>query len=185
MIKLKPGWSRQAYGLLLNVAKLAGVLSLAYGVGFGIFQYFEAKKEKRIEQSLALFRQFNNPPFTDYRKNISVTVIGNSAQLIEAASDEKKLGEAIATMVRQGKIETDLSLVMDFFDGVVYCAAKNICDADISYDLFYARAKEIYLSFYQYIQAQRSSFAGNEFGAGLETLVTIKKTPPKKLASAP
>ncbi len=184
-ITLKPGWGKRGYEFLVNAAKIAGVLSLIYGVGFGVFQYFETKKEKRVEQSLALFKQFNNPPFTDYRRSINTAVIGNSALIYEAASDEKKLTEAIDTMVRKGGIATDLILVMDFFDGVVYCAAKNICDADISYDLFYSRAKELYVSFYQYIEAQRNSFAGNDFGAGLETLVKLKKPPVSRVAAAP
>ena len=176
--KLRLG--EKGFNLLLNIAKVAGAISLIYGVVFGMFQFFESKKEKRIEESLALFRQFNNAPFTEYRKNINVAIIGSSTAIFEAASDENKLAVTMANVVRNGKIETDLVLVMDFFDGVVYCAAKNICDTDISYDLFYARARELYVTFYQYIQAQRSSFAGNDFGAGLETLVSLKKEKAKK-----
>jgi hypothetical protein len=65
--RCRPRLGKKAYGLLLNAAKVAGVLSLIYGVGFGIFQYYEAKKEKRIEESLTLFREFNNALFTDYQ----------------------------------------------------------------------------------------------------------------------
>ena len=171
---------KKTHDLLLNFAKFAGVASLIYGIVFGVLQYIEAKKEKRIEQTLALFRQFNNAPYTEYRKNINIVVIGSSRDIFEAASDEAKLAATIANVVRNGKIETDLLLVMDFFDGVVYCAAKNICDAEISYDLFHSRARELYIPFYQYIQTQRGSFAGNDFGAGVETLVKLKKAAAKQ-----
>jgi hypothetical protein len=86
--------------------------------------------------------------------------------------------------VHKGKIETDLVFLVDFFDGVAYCAAKNICDPNISYDLFYARGRELYATFYQYIKAQRNTFTGNDFGVGLETLVTYKTTETKAVEKA-
>ncbi|MEP7031014.1 MAG: hypothetical protein ABI830_08795 [Pseudolabrys sp.] len=182
--RFKLSLGKRGYNILLNIAKVAGVVSLIYGAGFGIFQYIESKKDKRVEQSFALFRQFNTAPFTEYRKNINNVVGDNSSDIVEAASDEAKLTVAMVNIVQKGKIGTDLVLVMDFFDGVVYCAAKNICDPNISGDLFYARGRELYTTFYQYIIARRSSFAGNDFGAGLETLVRIKsareKTAEKK-----
>jgi hypothetical protein len=162
------------YGFLLNVAKVAGAISLVYGATFGIFQYLESKQDKRIEQSLSLFRQFNNAPFTEYRKNVNAALLSSGGDLSDAAADEGKLTEAQANIVHKGKIETDLVFLVDFFDGVAYCAAKNICDPNISYDLFYARGRELYATFYQYIKAQRNTFTGNDFGVGLETLVTYK-----------
>jgi len=178
--RFTPRLGKKTYDLLLNTAKVAGVLSLIYGVGFGIFQYYESKKEKRIEESLSLFRQFNNAPFTDYRKRINIAIIDHRTEIASAASDEKQLAATIMNVVRQEKLETDLAFVLNFFDGVVYCAAKNICDPDISYDLFYASARELYVPFYQYIQSQRDSF--NDFGAGIETLVKLKSTTADKQA---
>ncbi len=169
--KLRLG--RKTYDFLLNAAKVAGVISLIYGVGFGIFQYYEAKKEKRIEESLSLFRQFNTAPFTDYRRNISIALVDNRQEIADAASDEKLLAAAIASVVRKANLEAEVAFVFNFFDTVVYCAAKNICDPDVTYDLFYASANELYVPFYQYIQAQRNSF--NDFGLGVETLVELKK----------
>jgi hypothetical protein len=161
--------------LVVMAAKAITGVSVISGVVFATLQYVESKQEKRIEQSLALFRQFNTTPYTDYRKKINVVIIDHTQDIFEAASDEAKLAATMQMVVRNNKIETDIGLVMDFFDGVVYCAAKNICDPQISYDLFYARGHELYVTFYQYIKAQRGSFAGNDFGAGLETLVKLKK----------
>jgi hypothetical protein len=170
--RLRLRLGRKTYDFLLNTAKVAGVISLIYGVGFGIFQYYESKKEKRIEESLSLFRQFNNAPFTEYRKHINIVLIDNRKEIADAASDEKQLTVTIMSVVRKEKLEADLAFVFNFFDTVVYCAAKNICDPDVTYDLFYAGAQELYIPFYQYIQAQRNSF--NDFGLGVETLVKLK-----------
>lgn len=161
--------------IVVMAAKAVGFISVVSGIVFATLQYVESKQEKRIEQSLALFRQFNTTPYTDYRKKINVVIIDHTQDIFDAASDEEKLAATMQMVVRNNKIETDIGLVMDFFDGVVYCAAKNICDPQISYDLFYARGRELYVTFYQYIKAQRGSFAGNDFGAGLETLVKLKK----------
>jgi len=181
---LKLPLGRKTYDFLLNTAKVAGVLSLVYGVGFGIFQYYEAKKEKRIQESLSLFRQFNSMPFTGYRNDIDIALIDNRKEIAGAASDEKKFAATIADVVRKSKLEAELAFVFNFFDTVVYCAAKNICDPDVTYDLFYAGAQELYIPFYQYIQAQRNSF--NDFVLGVETLVNLKQSsgrPPPNVAA--
>jgi hypothetical protein len=172
--RLKRHFGKKSYDLLLNIAKVAGAISLIYGVGFGIFQYYESKKEKRIEESLALFRQFNNTPFTDYRKRINIVVIDNRKEIADAAGDEKQLTAAIVGVVRREKLEAELAFVLNFYDTVVYCAAKNICDPNIILDLFYPSARELYLPLYQYIQAQQSSF--NDFGVGIATLIKLKSS---------
>jgi hypothetical protein len=180
--RFRPRFGKQTYDFLFNIAKVAGGLSLIYGVAFGVFQYYETKKEKRIEESLQLFRQFNNAPFTDYRKRINIAVIDNRQDIADAAADEKQLAAAVMKIVQKEKLETDLAFMFNFFDTVVYCAAKNICDPDIILDLFYPSARELYVPFYQYIQTQQNSF--NEFGVGVETLVRLKNSTAPKLTVA-
>jgi hypothetical protein len=166
-------FGEKTYDFLLNTAKVAGVLSLIYGVGFGIFQYYESKAEKRVAESLSLFRQFNNAPFTGYRQRINIALIDNRTEIANAATDEKQLAAAIGNVVRKEKLEPDLAFVFNFFDTVVYCAAKNICDPDVTFDLFYPNARELYIPFYQYIRAQQNSF--NDFGLGIQTLIKLKQ----------
>ena len=123
-------------------------------------------------------------PFTGYRNDIDIALIDNRKEIADAASDEKKFAATIADVVRKSKLEAELAFVFNFFDTVVYCAAENICDPDVTYDLFYAGAQELYIPFYQYIQAQRNSF--NDFGLGVETLVKLKQSsgrPPPNVAA--
>jgi hypothetical protein len=164
---------KKAYGWSLDAAKVAGIFSVIFGVVFGIVQYNQARNDKRVEQSLQLFRQFNNPPYTDYRKRINVAVIDNRLKITDAVTDEARLTAAVTDMVRKEKIETDLAFVLSFFDTVAYCAAQDICNSQIILDLFYPSAWELYVPFYQYIRIQQSAF--NEFGAGVLTLVDLKK----------
>lgn len=173
---------KKTYDFLLNTAKVAGVLSLIYGVGFGIFQYYESKAEKRISETLSLFRQFNTAPFTGYRQRINIALIDNRAKIANAAADEKQFAATIRNVVRAERLEPDLSFVFNFFDTVVYCAAKNICDPDVTYDLFYPSAVELYVPFYQYIRAQQNSF--NTFGVGVQTLVKLRRKSADRQAQA-
>ncbi len=170
--RIRQRLGQKTYDFLLNTAKLAGVLSLAYGVGFGVFQYYESKQEKRVEETLSLFRQFNNPPYTEYRKHVDIALEANAAELANAAGDEAQLAAAFKRVMQKEQAESDIAFIFNFFDTVVYCASKNICDPDITFDLFHASAHRRFAQFYQYIQAQRSS--DNEYGAGAETLVKLE-----------
>jgi hypothetical protein len=87
-------------------------------------------------------------------------------------ADEKLLTTTIMGVVQRKRLETDLAFVFNFFDTVVYCAAKNICDPDIILYLFHPSARELYVPFYQYIRAQQNSF--NDFGLGVLTLVKLR-----------
>jgi hypothetical protein len=169
--KLRLG--KKTYERSLDAAKVAGVISVIFGVVFGTVQYFQARDDKRIEESLQLFRQFNNAPYTDYRKRINVAIIENQAAINAAVGDEKKLAAAVLGIVQKEKLETDVAFVLNFFDTVAYCAAQSICDSQIVLDLFYPSALEIYVPFYQYIRMQQNALY--DYGAGVFTLVDLKR----------
>jgi hypothetical protein len=168
-------WFSGSYTALARLAKIAAALSLIYGIGYSWFQFTEAKQDKRVEQSLTLFRHFNSAPFTAYREKINNALIKNKEPIIAAAANEQALEAKIAEVVIKEAITTDLDLIMDFYDGVAFCAARQICDSDVALNLFHGRAKEFYINFYQYINLQRQSFGGNEFGLGVETIVRLGK----------
>jgi hypothetical protein len=176
-------WFSGSYNALTRIGKVAAALSLVYGIAYGWFQFIQAKKDRRVEQSLTMFRQFHNSPFTGYREKINNALIKHKQRIIEAAASEEALEKKITEVILQEAIATDLDLIMDFYDGVAFCAAREICDADVTFNLFHGRAKEFYTNFYQYIMLQRQSFGGNEFGVGVETLVRLREAEPPKGAT--
>lgn len=169
--KLRLG--KKTYDRSLDAAKVAGVISVIFGVVFGTVQYYQARSDKRVEESLQLFRQFNNAPYTDYRKRINIAYTDHHEAIDEAASDVNQFTAAVVDMVQKEKLETELAFVLNFFDTVTYCAAQNICDSQIVLDLFYPSAVELYERYYQYIKVRQLSTA--EFGAGVLTLVDLRK----------
>jgi hypothetical protein len=165
----KSGLLTGGYAVLVRIAQVAGALSFMSGLAIAGAEYYNSKRDKQVEQALTLSRQYNNPPFSAYRENID-RAIGNHSDLINASvSDADKLASAINEIIAKEKIGPDLVFVMDFYDVAAYCIAKRICDGDITYDLFYKRARQLYVTFYQYIQARRNISTAEDFGSGLET----------------
>jgi hypothetical protein len=161
------------YRRCLELGKLAGALAVIFGLPYGIWQYLESKQDKRVEQTLALFRQYNSPPFISYREHISKAIMKNRKEILEAAKDEDQLKTLINEVLVKENIELDTWLVMDFFDGVLACIKNKLCDPEVTYDLFSCRAQDVFLTFYQYIAEQRSTTV--HFGDGLETIARARQ----------
>lgn len=172
-----------AYKRLLQLGKVAGALTFLFGIPYGAYQYLQAKHDQRVAQSLQLFKDFNSSPFTQYRERLITAVALYKSQLAAAAKDEKELRNTVLSMIEKQKIEIDLLMMMDFFDGVTVCVVDNLCDADTTERLFGQRARELYINFYQYIDWQRNTIATAEFGLGLETIALTTRAKPKKPAN--
>ena len=166
------------YKRLLQIGKVAGTITFLFGIPYGIWQYIEKQEQARVEQSLKLFDKFNSPPITTYRENISKAVSEHSAELEAAAKDEQTYAKAVIQLAEKNGIESSLWLVMDFFDGVTICVVNNICDAHTIAQLFAERAKDLYITFYQYIKTRRKG-PTSTFAVGLETVATSSRSPKK------
>jgi hypothetical protein len=167
-------WTK-VLSFLVSAGTIASGATFIFGIFYGGYQYFEVKKEKRIQESLALYRQFNNTPTVVYRENIYKVLAEHHDEIAAAAASEDQLEKTIVEVVKKGQIANQLILVMDFFDGLVFCVSKNICDAETTVELFYGRSTELYTTFYQYIQLQRQSNASRDFGLGLQTIAEMKR----------
>jgi hypothetical protein len=160
---------------LVAAGTVASGATFIFGIFYGGYQYFEVKEERRVQESLALYRQFNNTPIVAYRENIYKVLADHRDEIAAAAVSEDQLEKIITQVVKDGQIANQLILVMDFFDGLVFCVSKNICDAETTIELFYGRSTELYTTFYQYIQLQRQSYGSRDFGLGLQTIAEMKK----------
>jgi hypothetical protein len=170
----KSGLLTGGYTVLVRIAQVAGALSFISGLVIATGEYYSSKRDKQVEQALTLSRQYNNMPFSAYRENIDRAISNNSELINTSASEEQKLERTMNEIIQKEKIGPDLVFVMDFYDVAAYCIAKRICDSDITYDLFYKRAKQLYITFYQYIQARRNISTAEDFGSGLEAFARFK-----------
>jgi hypothetical protein len=166
-------WKRIS-NFLVAAGKIAGGTTFIFGIFYGVYQYFDGQYEKRVQETLTLYRQFNNTPLVAYRSDIYRVLAENQEAISTATDDEAKLEVEIRTVVKTGKIANQLIMVMDFFDGLVFCVSKRICDPETALDLFYGRSREFYTTFYQYIQYQRRNASSQDFGLGLQTFAELK-----------
>src|SRR4030095_6597171 len=116
----------------------------------------------------------NNMPIVTYRSDIYKVLAENQETISDAAVDEAQLEAAILSVVKKGAIANQLIMMMDFFDGLVFCVSKHICDPETALDLFYSRSRELYTTFYQYIHLQRRNTSSSDFGLGLQTFAEMK-----------
>jgi hypothetical protein len=164
---------KKIYLGLLEIGKVAGGITFLFGIFYGIYQYFETTKANQIAQTLAFYKDFNSTPISDYRAAIFGAVAKHQSEIAAAAVDETKLEATINSIVAEEGLANQLMLTMDFFDGLVFCVTKKICDSETAVSLFHARASEIYTTFYQYIVAQRNAWASSDFGLGLQTFAEL------------
>lgn len=165
---------KKLYVALKEIGKIAGGATFLFGIVYGTYQFFETQKENRIAQTLTFYKEFNSAPVSDYRAAIFGAVAQHQNEIAAAAVDEAKLTDTMKKIVAEEGLANQLMLTMDFFDGLVFCVTKKICDSEIAVDLFHDRANEIYTTFYQYIVAQRAAWASSNFGLGLQTFAELK-----------
>jgi hypothetical protein len=172
------------YKMLTQIGKVSGAVSLIFAAlagAYAVWEYYQAKDAVRIEESLGLFKVYNAEPFTTYRKKISKALIANNDQLIKAAMiDERAYDAAQQKMILKEDIGPELLLVFNFFDGVATCVQNHVCDDGTTVMLFQARARDIFVYFYQFMMLKRTEEA-SDFGAGLE--VIAKSGAPLQLPS--
>jgi hypothetical protein len=165
------------YKRLLQLGKVTGAVTFLFGIPYALVQYWDNQHDKRVEQSLRQFDRFNSSPFTTYREKISKVMTLKKTEIRAAAKDVTKLKATVVAIVEGNDgIETELWLIMDFFDGVAVCIVENLCDAQTAHQLLSARAQDLYETFYQYIEVQRIG-SSSKFGLGLETIATAGRAP--------
>ncbi len=158
------------YKRLIQIGKVSGTISLLFAAPYALYQYMQTRDASRVEQTLTLFKQYNSAPFINYRADISKALIKNKDKISKSVDNVEEFGALQLQIVREGDIEPELLLVFDFFDSVAVCVVNHICDDETTIQLFKPRALDIYLSFYQYMVAQRATSATQDFGSGLEAI---------------
>lgn len=169
----KKGFAAEAYQKLASLGRVTGALTFLFGIVYGLEQYVEKQHEGRINQTLDLFKQFDNPPFSAYRINLTKAYLAHGQDIADASlKGPDALETTIQNIVDKAGIETDLLMTIYFFDALYTCVEKNLCDRDMTQRLFSPRARELILIYFQYIEERRK--AGADFGIGLQLVAQMK-----------
>jgi hypothetical protein len=158
------------YKRLIQIGKVAGAISFLFAAPYALAQYIQARDAARVEQTMSLFKIYNAPPFSGYREKITSSLAKHKDQIDEASKSPGDYRSLQYQMLKQDDIETELLLLLDFFDGVAVCVTSELCDNDTAIKLFKPRALDLYINYYQYISGQRGALTRRNFGVGLEAI---------------
>ncbi|MBR0812796.1 MULTISPECIES: DUF4760 domain-containing protein [Bradyrhizobium] len=170
----------RVYRRLIQIGKVSGAISFLIAAPYALVQYWQARDNARVEQTLGFYKLYNSKPFTDYREKLTKALVKYRAQLNVAAQSTEQLLATQVDLVKSEDVEMELLLLFDFFDGVAVCVASDVCDNDTAVRLFRPRAIDIYLNFYQYMKAQRAGQPTSDYGAGLEAIARSGQAPQRK-----
>ena len=167
------------YRRLAQLGKVAGAITFLFGIPYGLFQYWQAQKDKMTEQTLGFYKLYNAAPVTTYREQAFRVLSKHKAEIVAGASiGETELTRALLRAISDEDAETPVTFLIDFFDGIAVCVYDGLCHPDTTYRLFGGIARDHYVNFYQFIVAQRVALAPERFGRGLETIA--RATPAAK-----
>lgn len=158
------------YKRLIQIGKVAGAISFLFAAPYALIQYIQARDAARVDQTLSLFKMYNSVPFSAYREKITKSLAKNKDKIDETAKNVAEFKAFQVEMLKQDDIETELLLLLDFFDGVAVCVTSELCDNDTAIKLFKPRASDLYVNYYQYISEQRGASTKRSFGVGLEAI---------------
>ena len=160
---------------LYRTVRVLGYFGAGITVLIACLQYFDAKQDTRVRATLTLFEKYNADPFIRYRERVLTTVNSRKAEAIEVlnARDPQKWNDYILNAVKNDRIETDLFLLLDFYDGIDACTRRTICDADTVGALFQPRAAELFHLFYPYIKDLRDHGGEGTFASGLQRIANM------------
>jgi hypothetical protein len=166
------------YKRLLQLGKVAGVITFLFGIPYGLWQYLDLRHEKRVEQSLALHNLFNSTSFLASRAKITRALTKHWSEIdpLFDPYDASKIASTLERVLAAEDAEADVHLVIDFFDGVSSCVNAALCDSNTALDLFKRLAIQQYTIFDEYIKLQRKKVAQPGFGLGVEKIATSEKT---------
>jgi hypothetical protein len=167
-------WSAGAYRFLLHWSRILAQLSFVGAAIYAGFQWYSAKVDGRVQQSLNFYEKYNSVPFTQYRSNISKFISSNMEDLKKAGTQQEYIKIFLRKMKDSG-IVSDFDILADFYDGLSVCVSAKLCDEDVAAQLFQIQAEGLYNPFFPYVKFVREQNKVKNFALGLEK---IRDNPP-------
>jgi hypothetical protein len=140
------------------------------------FQWYSAKVDGRVQQSLNLYDKYNSVPFTQYRVSISKFISLNMEDLKKAKTQQEYI-TMFLKKIRDSWVVNDFDILADFYDGLSVCVSSKLCDKDVAAQLFQIQAEGLYNPFFPYVKFVREQNKVTTFALGLER---IRDNPPAR-----
>ena len=157
-------------GLVTIIGTIMGAIVTPIGLIYTFYQYKSEGLTARQKATLDLYQMQLENPLLNNRASLDVFYNSNfRKQYLEAIkeSDDFTALENFTNEFSKGKSEHILALT-SFYEGVVNCVQKNVCDKDTTRDLFAKDIKEFVVVFGPFFCKLRQELRDDKIVANLE-----------------
>ena len=149
-----------------------GVVALIVGGLFAGYQYLDKVAAVRVKEALSYVEQFNKPPIYNMRFKIEKIWLEHSKKLnevLQPSATNKQYHDFVLQLIKTQKIETEIMLLIQFFETLETCSTKRICDTKVVHSFFGGYARSFYHLHYPFIVQWRQDWNDPSFAKGIET----------------
>ena len=172
-----PPWFR-----IIKALEALSYLVIIAGIATFFIQQHNDFEKTRITTTLDYVGRFNSDNLVNFRYRLlapwydyanDLTIIGQIGQVEKSALDSfvMKLVEKEAEQGGQNDLRPAVFAVTEFYDQLLICDEKKICDGDTLRAYFSANAKNFFCLYRPVIEFHRSRMAIRDYGGRLERFV--------------
>jgi hypothetical protein len=156
-------------------ATVLGVVGLAIGGAFTVFQYLDKVDADRVKETLTFVERFQKPPINEKWERITSAWLKNEQQMYEILDNPNLTGDQwtdfVLNVVKRENIESDVVGGIDFFRSLQVCVHKKICDSETAKAFFGSEVRPFFRLHYPLIAAKRKARNDPSFAKELEDFI--------------
>ena len=141
------------------------VAALVIGGMFTLWEYYDAKKRARVEETLRYVRSYNADEMFKANRVIDLALVKIKEDLVQniKTGTNEEFADLILALVNTSAgskapdaLEPNIWMVTDFYETLYICIDGNLCDRAASYSFFGERARDFFYMFLPYLKVFRS-----------------------------
>jgi hypothetical protein len=125
-----------------------GLLALGVGAWFAVVQYLDKEKGDRVKYTLDFLDRQGRDPVSKARRSLVIAWGKHENELMALLKNPKAtstdLKVLVLDVVDREKIVPDVFTMVDFYDGLQICVAREVCDSRTAQALFRHDAKAFF-----------------------------------------
>jgi len=153
------------------------VIGLLVGAAFAVYEFYESKEKDRIERTFKFYSDFHAPEFQRSKDKFETQWVKNSptaAKILNATDispeqKNQKYSENVISQINTFQLHSDLIKVIVFLENVAVCVKLRLCDEASAREFFGTYGKNLFRTYYPYINDLRNKWKDQNFARSLET----------------
>ena len=172
----------ESKGLADALKTWIGILAILFAGAYSLLEYIEHKQTVKIERSLEYVSNFRGGITAEARLSLNQLLTDQSQALSKILSNnhlgKKQLNQSyndfILRITKSPQIQRNLEVVFSFFEEVVICVEKELCDKEVIQSFFSNEARALFNSYYPYVCSLRKQWNNKTVYLKLESFYLNK-----------